>query len=147
MYDILYLISQREMLNMDLKNLPSYENDERGYIGWNPQGDYMYNSNSWSSTLEYDNWQDFISEFKDADDDLNVIVNFYFEQNEYDYYDNKIPVDERVTSLNMWLLHPKRGASRGVHVGEVTEDDLPEIREYMRRQFNTVKNWFAWVNK
>lgn len=131
---------------MDLRKLPSYENESRGYIGWNPFADYMCNGGNWSSRLEYKSWQSFIDEFENADDDMNVIINFYFDQREYDEDDNKIPLEDRITHLNMWLLHPRKGTSRGVYIAEVTEGDLPQIKAYMSRQFKTIRNWFSWVN-
>lgn len=130
---------------IDLKKLPSYQT--RDYIGWNPYGDYMCNRNGWTSRLEYTDWQQFISEFENADDDMNVVVDFYFDQNEYDSHGYLIPLNERTTDLNMWLLHPRKGASRGVCVKKISEDDIPKIKSYMSRQYKTIKKWFKWIEE
>lgn len=125
---------------MNLKTLPSYENETRGYIGWNPYGDYMCDSSNWGSRLEYNTWEDFYSEFKNCDDDLNVIVNFYFCYEDEDKKDSPI-------NLNLWLLHPRKGASRGIAIKSVNNEDLPQIKEYLKRQFETINRWFSWVVK
>tara|TARA_B100001778_G_scaffold330827_1_gene334010 strand:- start:31137 stop:32027 length:891 start_codon:yes stop_codon:yes gene_type:complete len=47
------------------------------YCSWGPHEDYMWNDkeHSWASRLLYDSWDD----FNIALDDLNEVVNFYFE--------------------------------------------------------------------
>lgn len=124
---------------MDLTKLPSYENKERGYIGFEPYCDSMASDGNWSSTLEYENWETFLAEFKEADSDYNVIVNFYFDYEDED--DKNSPVH-----LNMWLLHPRKGASRGVLVNNIKDSELSEIKRYLKDQWSTLQDWFSWVN-
>ena len=126
---------------MDLTKLPSHHNEERGYIGWSPFGDSMTsNGGMWNSALKFPDWTSFASEFDNADADYNVVVNFYFEEQDEDVADSP-------TSFNMWMLHPRKGASRGVHIHEVTEDDVPLIKDYLKKHRDTVTNWFAWVSE
>lgn len=35
-------------------------------------------------------------------------------------------------ALVLWVLHPRKGCSRGVMVKSLTEDQLPEVRAYLR---------------
>lgn len=41
--------------------------------------------------------------------------------------------DEAHLGLQLWILHPRKGASRGMVIKDVTEDDLPLIRAYFRK--------------
>lgn len=41
--------------------------------------------------------------------------------------------DEAHLGLQLWILHPHKGASRGMVIKDVTEDDLPLIRAYFRK--------------
>jgi hypothetical protein len=40
--------------------------------------------------------------------------------------------DEAHLGLQLWILHPRKGASRGMVIKDVTEDDIPLIRAYFR---------------
>jgi len=35
-------------------------------------------------------------------------------------------------SLQMWFIHPRKGASRGVYLNEIKEDELPIVLDYLR---------------
>lgn len=35
-------------------------------------------------------------------------------------------------ALQLWMLHPRKGCSRGVYIENIEEDDLPEIFSYLR---------------
>lgn len=125
---------------MDLKKLPSHQNEDRGYIGWSPHGDaMMVNGSNWTSTLEYPDWESFAIEFENADTDFNVVVNFYFSEQDEDEKDSPI-------SLNLWMLHPRKGASRGISIKSVHESNLPRIKKYLKEHRKIVDRWFAWVN-
>lgn len=39
---------------------------------------------------------------------------------------------EASVSLVLWFLHPRKGCSRGVEVGNITQEDLPVIYAYLR---------------
>lgn len=34
--------------------------------------------------------------------------------------------------LNLWKIHPRKGASRGIRIETIEESDLPEVLEYLR---------------
>lgn len=36
-------------------------------------------------------------------------------------------------SLTLWILHPRKGCSRGIEVNNITQDDLPKIFEWLNR--------------
>jgi hypothetical protein len=35
-------------------------------------------------------------------------------------------------ALVLWVLHPRKGASRGVEVKSITKEQVPEVLEYLR---------------
>lgn len=47
-------------------------------------------------------------------------------------------------SLNIWMLHPRKGASRAIHIKNVQESDLPSIKKYLAKSFEAHKRHFAW---
>lgn len=119
----------------DISNLRSYKNKETTYIGWCPNCDSMTGAGNWTSTLTYENWNSFYGEFHNADNDYNIIVNYYFENN----------LEENYTLLNLWLLHPRKGASRGITIKNIEESDLQEIKIYLQDQFDNIKSIFQNV--
>ena len=48
-------------------------------------------------------------------------------------------------SLTLWLLHPRKGASRGVEVGRIGERDLPAVFEYLANAAKRNASRFAHV--
>lgn len=44
--------------------------------------------------------------------------------------------------LQLWYLHPRKGASRGVIVKDVTEKDIPKIEEYFRQALDRTRQRF-----
>ena len=41
--------------------------------------------------------------------------------------------DPAYVSLVYWLLHPRKGASRGVHVKHIEQEDLPEVFKFLKQ--------------
>lgn len=97
---------------IDLTKLRSFENDECGYIGWIPGWDYMNGKGNYDSNIHFNSWKEFYEAWKDNDTEYNPIVNYYFSESMRDENDNVIEV-----SLKMWLLHPRKGASRSYSYG------------------------------
>lgn len=92
------------------------------YVFWAPGDDYM-NGDGWEKNWRHDSW----AAFREGGwnlDDLNECVHFYFE----------IRQDKSVQVV-LWIIHSRKGASRGVTVG-VTERDLPAVLA-----------WLAWAAK
>jgi len=50
-------------------------------------------------------------------------------------------------SLTLWLLHPRKGASRGVEVGRIGERDLPAVFEYLASAAKRNAERFASVTR
>jgi len=40
--------------------------------------------------------------------------------------------DEATVALQLWIIHPRKGCSRGVLVEKITEQDLPAVYAYLR---------------
>jgi len=94
------------------------------YTSWGPGEDYMSvgDPEDWSSSMSFDTWPEL--EATIALDDLNEVVNFYF----------SIALDHDLRAhveLTLWLLHPRKGASRGVRVADLTEGDLPSVLAFL----------------
>lgn len=220
---------------MQISELPSYENKDRGYIGWSPGDDYM-GGEGWCEASKHATWADLGAE--GWNQDLNLVADFYFFEGhrkcpdcqygyspaaqvvEDDFYDferrgtrwcDKItedefqalkaeerawqPTREEVNEANgdgpnrahshdainrgilvaarckrlgikqvhcptcdgsgdlktgdiglrLWMLHPRKGASRGVTIERVSEADLPAIKAYLAQNFEAHRRHFAWV--
>ena len=53
--------------------------------------------------------------------DLNELIGFHPE----------FDADRMLTRVHFWVAHPRKGASRRVTVNNITDDDVPGIREYL----------------
>ncbi|MDE2103856.1 MAG: hypothetical protein KGL39_41850 [Patescibacteria group bacterium] len=241
-----------------LTELPNREGDHpRGYVGWGPHEDAMCDKGNWRESISFPSWAAFWAEFADHDPDLNLVADFYFDQetrpcetcerehlNGYNpatkriadaFYPHSCPRDmkpwhDKITQdevqalvdagrlrvwdkeeniwkspdpvptaeafntanrrggldghdainhciliktratrlgvyghcaecdgttyhetgsmvLNLWLLHPRKGASRGVEIKGVTESDLPQIRDYLRKSWEVHLRHWNWVTE
>lgn len=45
---------------------------------------------------------------------------------------DKFTEDKAHASLTLWVLHPRKGCSRGVRIERIEQEDLPAIFEYLR---------------
>jgi hypothetical protein len=48
-------------------------------------------------------------------------------------------------ALTLWVLHPRKGASRGVEIASVREDGLPAVRAYLRAAAERNADRFAKI--
>lgn len=125
---------------IDLTKLRSFENDDCGYIGWIPGWDYMNGKGNYDSNIHFKTWKEFYELWKDNDTEFNSIVNYYFSESVRDENDTVLEV-----SLNMWLLHPRKGASRSVKVEFVKELELEQVKEFLKIHFKQIQKWFEWA--
>lgn len=96
------------------------------YCAWGSFEDYMIARGQWNSPVVADNiigglW---------GLDNLNEVVNFYFvaQTNEHIYGDDEIHM-----GLQLWVIHPRKGASRGVFIKDIAdEDELKLAIEYLK---------------
>lgn len=87
------------------------------YVFWAPGDDYMV-GDGWEKNWRFQTW----SEFRSAGwnlDDLNECVHFYFEIQR-----------DRSVRVVFWMIHPRKGGSRGITVG-ITQDDVPAVLSYL----------------
>jgi hypothetical protein len=106
------------------------------YTSWGPYEDYMCGGGTgWSSPLFYESW----SMFDFGLDDLNEVVNFYFEIEKPDVV--------AVLNLVLWIIHPRKGASRGVEVKNIQQSDLPNIIKYLKEARDRNHNRFSKLDK
>lgn len=125
------------------------------YLGWGPHEDYMFvEGESWESRVIKASWKEFNWKL----DELNECVNFYFsvarasEQcrmcsgcgvvgNQFDtVWCPECSGDGTVytaptahVTLTLWMLHPRKGCSRGVEVSLIERDDLPAVFAWLRQ--------------
>lgn len=52
---------------------------------------------------------------------------------------------EGKVALQLWILHPRKGCSRGVYIEEIKEDDLPEVFKYLKEAADRNQNRFSKV--
>jgi hypothetical protein len=94
------------------------------YNSWGNDEGYMSDENGqWSSPIQLDS----VSELFELDD-LNELINFYFniENNGYG----------ALLGLQMWFIHPRKGASRGVYLKEIREDEVKIVIDYLKEARN-----------
>lgn len=48
-------------------------------------------------------------------------------------------------SLKVWLLHPRKGASRGVEIRCVLPEELEDVRACLRRSWDRLNTIWSWV--
>lgn len=51
--------------------------------------------------------------------------------------------DFATVGLQLWYLHPRKGASRGVYVKNITEKDIPKVIEYLKGAAERNANRFS----
>ncbi len=51
--------------------------------------------------------------------------------------------DKAKVSLQLWVLHPRKGASRGVYIKHIKKEDMPKVIEYLKEARKRNYNRFA----
>lgn len=92
------------------------------YTCWGVEEDYMTaRGTGWNCSLIIQSWNEFAWDL----DNYNEIVNFYFEIEKAD--DN-----QTILSVTFWVIHPRKGASRGVKVLNIQKCEVPQVVEYLK---------------
>jgi hypothetical protein len=121
--------------------LPTAESEERGYAGWSPGGDYLgWPKEGWTSNQEYATSAEFIEAYAGADPELNLVADFYFTP-----HTDADDQPDGTFGLLLWMLHPRKGAGRGITVKLVDEGDLDAIKAILRESFVQHQKHFAWA--
>jgi hypothetical protein len=109
------LAATPEWMKKALQKNPSYN-------GWDPGDDYMKGTaaggsyGGWDAGIEYS--ADQLGNF--GWDELNLLVNFHFTL-----------TSDIELNLVLWVIHPRKGASRGVVYKNLSESDLPKAMEVL----------------
>lgn len=62
-----------------------------------------------------------------------------------DGHGDEYTADECHVGLILWLLHPRKGASRGVHIKRVEQAQLPEVYQFLREARERNANRFGRI--
>jgi len=46
-------------------------------------------------------------------------------------------------ALQLWILHPRKGASRGVYIKNIEENEVPEVIQYLKIAAERNSNRFS----
>lgn len=91
------------------------------YCGWGAGDDYMSTTaGGWAKSSIYNSWAEYENDWRGLDD-LNELINFHFEVRCDD--DGEIAL-----SVHLWMIHPRKGASRGIRIDNVNEADAAKAR-------------------
>lgn len=106
------------------------------YVDWGPYEAYMWKLNDkeakedgkkngcgWESHIILAGWQSFKSSWTL---NLNECINFYFS------VIRESEDDIAHVSLTLWIIHPRFGASRGLEISFIQENELTDIFAYLR---------------
>jgi len=93
------------------------------YTSWGNGCDYMYSENMWSAPVTVASIEDGLWEL----DEYNECVHFYFEISR--------PTDavKPQLALQLWIIHPRKGASRGVYIKNIQQSELPTVFEWLNK--------------
>lgn len=110
-----------------------YSSESNFYVG-NRNGENF-------GSYDAENWQQFKEDwlFDDLtiDHDYNHCFRYDIEQ-DHDYETDE-PVSGQF-SLKLFFILQRKGIYRPVHVKSITEDDMPEIEEYLKSCWNYLQN-------
>jgi len=53
--------------------------------------------------------------------------------------------DVATVSLTLWVLHPRKGCSRGIEVANITQEELPKVFAYLREAADRNANRFSKI--
>jgi hypothetical protein len=104
------------------------------YPWWGPHEDYMaVNGDGWNSPIYHKTWPEFSNQW-DLDD-MNECANWYFH------------ITDRGLGLVLWILHPRKGASRGVSIARVERTELPAVATWLQEAAERNAERFAGTSR
>lgn len=104
------------------------------YTCWGPHEDYMATrGQGWSDSQVFHSWNAFGPW---GLDDLNECVNFYF---------SVLPGPS--LCLTLWMLHPRKGCSRGVEISRVEPSEIPSILSWLKIAADRNASRFSKLNQ
>lgn len=134
------------------------------YVHWGPHEDYMWKTDDgWEGRVFVESW----SEFDWKLDDINECVHFYFQLHcdskdcaacERGGYrrgtedlcqkcdgEGSVFTSPARVQLILWMLHPRKGAARGVEIQRVERADLPAVMRWLAEAARRNAERFAKV--
>lgn len=105
-------------------------NSSADYCGWGPGQDYMWTKKGekhWNSSLEFATWSEFGPWVLDV---YNELVYFYFSADRP--RKGNFIIGPAFLSLTLWILHPRKGCSRGVEIKKIEKHEMESVYAFLR---------------
>lgn len=107
------------------------------YCSWGPNEEYMaprtsrdpWSNTGWDRSIFLKSWKEFREKF--YLDDLNEVVNFYFEIERTDILRPEDPKPPTRVLLNLWYNLPRKSCCKGIQIDHLQKEDLPEIYAFL----------------
>lgn len=124
-----------------------------GKIEYKPTNhSYYCNENNYYSVEareEYSTWREFLANYNDCDLDYNMLFRFdisysrqYWEKYEDMEIDSSLLVDGDL-SLELFMMQQRRGKFIPIIVSEIRKCDIPEIEEYLEKNYVYLKELWS----
>jgi len=97
---------------------------------------YCSDSNYYSNeaSLSYKNWEDFISDWHDADVEYNHVFRFDIKENEDD---NKVGLGTYYGEI--FVMQQRKGIFKPISIENIKPENFESIKEFLSRHFEEVK--------
>lgn len=100
------------------------------YISWGCFEDYMYCSQGWAGKIILKTFDQMWSL-----NELNECINYYFDI-----------TDEGNLALQLWMMQPRKGCTRGIYIQNIRKKDLPKVKEFLLEARKRINNIFENVD-
>lgn len=100
---------------------------------------YASDSNYYSGEAfgQYDTWKDFYEEFKKADIDMNLIYRWDITKKE----------KSKLFYMKVFIIHQRKGIYMPISIDNVYEEDVDQIKEFLKPHFEKLLKIWNPLNK
>ncbi len=102
--------------------------------------DYYASDNNYYSndaSGNYENWNDFYEEFKDADIDMNLVFRWDVTRKE----------EEEGYFMQVIIIAQRKGIYMPIQIEDVKDEDVEQIKEFMKPHFEKLVSIWNPLNK
>jgi hypothetical protein len=112
---------------------------------------YCSDNNYYSrdAAQSHEKWSDFYDEYKDADEDMNLIFRFDVKKWEEDSDEHsERPFKAGDLYVEIFMMQQRKGIFRPHMIYNIKESDFEEIKEILQRHYNRLQEmWRPFSNK